>query len=77
MADLENQVPMNENDLDEVSGGGGGFNDFVYYTVVKGDTLTRIAHRFHSSVDAIAAMNGIQNKNFIRIGQVLKIPVRV
>lgn len=77
MADLENQVPMNDNDLDEVSGGAGGFNDFIYYTVLRGDTLTKIAHRFNSSIDAIVAMNGIKNRNFITVGQVLKIPIRV
>ena len=76
MSDME-KVPMTAEELDLVNGAGGGYNDYVYYTVVKGDTLTRIAHRYNSSVDAIVQMNHIKNKNLIRVGQVLKIPVRV
>ncbi len=43
------------------------------YTVVRGDTLSRIARRFGTTVDALASLNGIKNKNLIRVGQVLKI----
>ena len=44
------------------------------YTVVGGDTLGRIAARFGTTFQAIAAANGIKNPNFIYSGQVLKIP---
>ncbi len=42
------------------------------YTVVRGDTLSGIAKRFGTTVDRLASLNGIQNKNLIRVGQVLK-----
>lgn len=43
------------------------------YTVVRGDTLGRIAARFGTTVGAIASLNGITNINLIYVGQVLKI----
>jgi LysM repeat protein len=46
----------------------------VYYTVRWGDTLYSIARRFGTTVQAIAAVNGITNPSLIRIGQVLCIP---
>jgi LysM repeat protein len=44
------------------------------YTVQRGDTLTRIASRFGTTVQAIIQLNGIVNPNLIFVGQVLKIP---
>ncbi len=44
------------------------------YTVARGDTLSGIAVRLHTTVAALAAANGIRNVSFIRIGQVLTIP---
>jgi LysM repeat protein len=43
------------------------------YTVVKGDTLTRIAKRYNTTVKRLCELNNIKNANLIRIGQVLKI----
>jgi LysM repeat protein len=44
------------------------------YTVVEGDTLTHIARRYGTSIDAIVAANSIKDPSFIRIGQRLVIP---
>lgn len=44
------------------------------YVVVKGDTLTKIANQFGSTVQAIANANNIANVNLINIGQRLVIP---
>jgi LysM repeat protein len=44
------------------------------YRVVRGDTLSRIARRCHSSVAAIARASGIRNPNLILVGQRLVIP---
>ena len=44
------------------------------YVVQKGDTLTRIARRFDTSVDALTALNDLPDKNRLVIGQVLLLP---
>lgn len=44
------------------------------YRVVAGDTLSRIAARFGTTIGAIASLNGITNVNLIFVGQVLQIP---
>lgn len=43
------------------------------YTVVSGDTLSGIAAKFGTSVDALVSINGIANKNLIYPGQVLRL----
>lgn len=45
----------------------------VYYTVKKGDNLTKVAYMYGTSVLEIVKLNNISNPNFIRIGQVLRI----
>ncbi len=44
------------------------------YTVRAGDTLSAIAVRFGTTVQAIMAANNLSNPNFIYVGQVLIIP---
>jgi LysM repeat protein len=43
------------------------------YTVVAGDTLTRIANRNGTTVARLVELNGIKNANLIQIGQVIKL----
>jgi murein DD-endopeptidase len=43
------------------------------YTVVKGDTLTKIAKAHETTVAALVDLNSIKDKNKISIGQVLKV----
>jgi len=45
-----------------------------FYTVVKGDTLVRIAHKFGTTAKAIMAENGITDPTKLSIGKKLKIP---
>ena len=45
------------------------------YTVVRGDTLSGIATRYGTTVAAIQSANGLKNASFIRVGQVLSVPV--
>lgn len=47
------------------------------YIVRKGDTLSAIARSFNTTVDAIASANGMRNPNYIQVGQVLQIPVKL
>lgn len=44
------------------------------YTVAPGDTLGSIARRYGISVDALAAINNLENRNSLSIGQKLVIP---
>lgn len=46
----------------------------VTYTVKRGDTLTKIALKYNTTVEEIVSLNNIQNPNLIYPGQVLKIP---
>ncbi|MCL4247192.1 MAG: LysM peptidoglycan-binding domain-containing protein [Anaerolineae bacterium] len=43
------------------------------YVVQRGDTLSAIARRFNTTVQALAAANGIANPNLIYPGQVLQV----
>lgn len=44
------------------------------YTVVSGDTLSRIAAKHGTTVKALADYNSIKNPNLIRVGQKIRIP---
>lgn len=44
-----------------------------FYTVKKGDTLTKIAKKHGTSVQRICSDNNIKNANLIRVGQKLLI----
>lgn len=44
-----------------------------YYTVVKGDNLTKIARRFGTSVNQLVQWNNIKNPNLIYPGQRLRV----
>lgn len=44
------------------------------HVVATGDTLSSIAARYGTTVDAIMALNGLSNANLINVGQVLRIP---
>jgi membrane-bound lytic murein transglycosylase D len=47
----------------------------LQHRVVRGDTLSEIARRYDVSVDSLVRANGLRSGNFIRIGQVLNLPV--
>lgn len=64
---------LTENDLTSVSGGA-YVGPCIQYTVVKGDNLTKIAHRYGTTVAILVELNHIKNANRIYIGQVLLIP---
>lgn len=48
-------------------------NNSNTYTVVAGDTLTKIAQKYGTTVDNLVALNSIADKNKIYVGQVLKV----
>ena len=46
----------------------------IYYTVKRGDTLSKIAREYNTTVEQIVEVNGIRNPNLIFTGQRLEIP---
>jgi LysM repeat protein len=50
--------------------------DFKEYTVVSGDTMSRIARKHGVTPEEIANANGISDPNKIGVGDVLKIPLK-
>lgn len=44
-----------------------------YYTVVKGDSLSKIAKKYNTTVDKLVKLNKIENANVIRVGQKLRV----
>jgi LysM repeat protein len=55
-------------------------NDFpgtIFHTVQAGDTVGKLADLYGSSIDAIIAVNGLNQSAFIKVGQGLAIPVRL
>ena len=46
----------------------------IVHVVQRGENLFRIALRYNTTVEAIAAANGIRNPQFIYVGQKLTIP---
>ena len=44
------------------------------HRVSSGETLTSIARRYGTSIEAIAKVNGMRNPSFVRTGTVLRIP---
>ena len=48
---------------------------YVTYTVRAGDTLSKIAEEYGTTVSALGSINGIKDVDLIIVGRVLKIPV--
>lgn len=48
-------------------------NNYVYYTVKKGDTLSGIAMKYKTKVDTLVKWNNIKNRNLIYPGQKLRV----
>lgn len=49
-------------------------DNYIYYTVVRGDTLYAIAERYNTTVNTIKNLNNLSS-NILSIGQILKIPI--
>lgn len=81
---MADQVKINENELEGVSGGNGDYKEYskgtyvvsgdhVIYTIASGDVLSGIAIKFGVTVEQIAKWNQIKDVNMIYAGQKLTI----
>ncbi|MEN8078924.1 GH25 family lysozyme [Clostridioides difficile] len=48
-------------------------NTAVYYTVVYGDTLSKIATKYKTTTDKLVELNKLKNANLIYVGQILRV----
>ena len=48
-------------------------NNKVYYKVVSGDTLSKIAKKYGTTVNQLVSWNNIKNPNLIYVGQNLRV----
>jgi membrane-bound lytic murein transglycosylase D len=46
----------------------------IYHRVGRGDTISQIAQRYGVSMSSLVELNGLNSRNFIRAGQVLRLP---
>ena len=70
----ENKNELNVNELEKAAGG--ATSRYIVYTVVKGDTLGRIANAYGVTVKDLVRWNNIANPRLILVGQKLNIYVR-
>ena len=81
---MSDEVKVNDSELEEVSGGAGGwqkyakggfvnYGNYIVYTVASGDVLSGIALRFGVTVAQIQQWNNIKNPDILSIGQKLTI----
>lgn len=46
----------------------------TFYTIKRGDTLTKIAKKFDTTISAIVSLNNIKNPNLIYAGETIRVP---
>ena len=44
-----------------------------YHTIVSGDSLSRIAKQYHTTVQALCELNGITPRTVLRVGRKLRV----
>ena len=79
---MKNMKEFNSEELSNVSGGRGGsaeplpYRDgCIGYQLQRGDTLSKIARRFHTTVDNILSVNAtIYDRNDITAGDYIYVP---
>ena len=70
---MDQKRELNMDEMNQVSGGTGEDSRYFFHTVVKGETLHKIAKLYGVSVEDLMRWNDIKDRNLIRIDQELKI----
>ena len=70
-----NNTTVSDEELTNVSGGA-YVGPCIVYTIQRGDTLSKIAARYGTTVAVLVELNNIANKNRIYAGHKLLIPAR-
>ena len=70
---MDQKRELNTDEMKQVSGGAGEDSRYFIHTVVKGETLHKIAKLYGVSVEDLMRWNDIKDRNLIRIDQELKI----
>jgi len=60
--------------LDEIPVSSKPIQSFAYHTVKRGETLSTIAQRYHTSINALMRANNLCKSHYIVAGKLLKIP---
>ena len=68
MEEINGIQNLNEEDLEQVTGGKG-----ISYIIQPGDTLIKIAHRYNTTVEKLCKLNKISDQNFIVAGKKIRI----
>jgi LysM repeat protein len=50
-----------------------GSGSKMYHTVKKGDTLSKIAKKYGTTVNKICQLNGIRSNMVLRVGQKIRV----
>ncbi len=48
-------------------------SEYVYHTIKSGDTLGKLAAKYHTTVKALCNLNGINERTVLRIGKKLRV----
>ena len=75
MEDIKNVQELNEGQLSDTVGGVGQAR-WITYTISRGDTLNKIAHRFGVSVANLCEWNLIGDPEYMAAGNKLQILTR-
>ena len=70
--ELKNVQELEDNEMNEAAGGAGQAR-WIRYTIKRGDTLRKIAGRYHVTVANLCQWNGISNPDLIIAGHHLSI----
>ena len=70
------ELKMEDAEISEVSGGTSYVGACFAYIVKRGEKLSDIAQRYHSTVRELCEVNSLQSPESIREGQKLLIPAK-